>query len=84
VEYDSRGQGCDTRCPETVERAHWRAVSHGNGYARFGGGPGEQAEISDLACGLPYLGPRSRCQPRLTPGVRRWRSGLLETERDIR
>ena len=21
---------------------------------RFGGGPGEKAEISDLACGLPY------------------------------
>jgi hypothetical protein len=26
VEYDSRGRGCETRDPEAVERAHWRAV----------------------------------------------------------
>ena len=26
VEDDSRGRGCETRGPEAVERAHWRAV----------------------------------------------------------
>ena len=26
VEDDSRGRGCDTRHPEAVHRAHWRAV----------------------------------------------------------
>ncbi len=26
VKYDSRGRGCETRDPEAVERAHWRAV----------------------------------------------------------
>jgi hypothetical protein len=26
VEYDSWVRGCDTRHPEAVNRAHWRAV----------------------------------------------------------
>jgi hypothetical protein len=55
VEDDSRGRGCETRCPEAVERAHWRAVSHGNGSARFGGGPAEKESRDHLAGGLPNL-----------------------------
>src|SRR5438876_5730647 len=39
-------------------------------HVRFGGGPGEKAETSDLACGLPYLLRRSGHWARLTASVR--------------
>src|SRR5215468_9048031 len=39
VEDESRGRGCETCYPKAVKRAHGRAVEHGNGSARFGGGP---------------------------------------------
>ena len=42
VEDASRGRGGETRRPDAVQRAPGRAGYHGNGSARFGGGPGEQ------------------------------------------